>query len=280
KAAAGLYNQYLTALNTQDFEMSQFLDYYYPITDVDPISAQHYIVGIEGKLLPSIDYKVTAYFKGLDRLYRFDYINTLESVMNYSARLEPGRGKSYGLEMDVSGSYGRLSGWGSYTLSRSTRSFPSIQNGVEYLADSDQTHSLKALVIYGLTSDVTASATLKVSSGSPHTWETTNVFHYSYDPSDNSFGYYPMAITPAKNNVRYPPRIILDIGWKKRLRTGFGHRLAEYIGTDQAYFTVAVQNLLFLHRNPVFYMKIPGYGNYAYDYQLFPTVQAGYSIKF
>lgn len=280
KAATGQYNQYLTALNTQDFEMSQFLDYYYPITDIDPISARHYVLGMEGKILPTIDYTITAYYKGLDRLYRFDYINTLESVMNYSALLEPGTGESYGLEMTLSGSYGRLSGWGSYTLSRSTRSFPSIQNGADYLVDSDQTHSLKALLIYGLTRDITASMTLKISSGSPHTWETTSVFHYSYDPSDNSLGFYPLPITPAKNNVRYPQRINLDIGWKKRLRSGFGHRLAEYMGTDQAYFTVAIQNLMFLHRNPVFYMKIPEYGNYGFGYQLFPVVSAGYSIKF
>jgi hypothetical protein len=280
KAAAGRYNQYITALNTQDFEMSQFIDYYYPITDKDPISARHYILGIEGKLLPSLDYGISAYYKALDRLYRFDYINTLESVLNYTANLEKGHGESYGLEMSISGSYGRLSGWGSYTLSRSTRSFPSIQNGEDYLADSDRTHSLKALVIYGLTEDITASATLKFSSGSPHTWAYDNADHFSYNPAEDYIGFYPIPITPVKNNVRYPSILNLDIGWKKRLRAGFGHRLAEYLGTDQAYFTVAITNILFLHRNPMFYFTIPDYGNYAYDPMLFPTASLGYSIKF
>jgi len=281
KAAAGQYNQYITALNTQDFEMSQFLDYYYPITDIDPISARHYVIGIEGKIIPTIDYGITAYYKGLDRLYRLDYINTLESVLNYSALLEPGTGKAFGLEFTLSGKYGRLSGWGSYTLSKSTRSFPSMQNGAEYLADSDQTHSLKALLVYGITKDITASATLKIASGTPHTWETSHVSHYSYyNPSDNTYGFWSVPITPTKNNVRYPPRINLDIGWKKRLRSGFGYHLAQYLGTDQAYFTMAIQNLLFLHRNPFMYFQIPGKGYYGLDYQMFPVINAGYSIKF
>ncbi len=85
-----------------------------------------------------------------------------------------------------------------------------------------------------------------------------------------------------KNNVRFPPRMLWDVGWKKRLREGFGYRLAEYLGTDEAYFTMSIRNLLFLRRNPYmyFYLPIPDYGYYAFGLEYFPSVRAGYSIKF
>jgi len=73
---------------------------------------------------------------------------------------------------------------------------------------------------------------------------------------------------------------VLDIGWKKKLRSGFGYHLAEYLGSDEAYFTMTAQNLLFLWRNPWMYFYIPDYGYYGYDFLLFPIISAGYVIKF
>jgi len=267
-------------MNTQDFEISQYLDYYYPLQNREPLVSIHYIVSIEGKLSRNLDYSVSGYYKDLSNLYRFDYTTTASSIFAYKAALEQGSGKAYGLEFLMRGEINQLSGWASYSYSRSTRSYPSIQQGKEYLYDGDQTHNLKIVALYKLTEDITASSTIKITSGYPKTWETGMVSHYSYDPVTNTVGIFPDQITPVKNNVRYPARIIWDIGWKKKLRDGFGYHLAEYIGSDEAYFTMSIQNLLFLRRNPYMYMYIPEYGYYAYDFMFFPIVSAGYSIKF
>ena len=66
----------------------------------------------------------------------------------------------------------------------------------------------------------------------------------------------------------------------KRLRGGFGYQLAEYLGTDEAYLTMSIQNLLFLRRNPYMYTYFPGYGYYGFGMEFFPSVSASYSIKF
>ena len=123
-------------------------------------------------------------------------------------------------------------------------------------------------MLYNLTRDITASTTFQLTSGFPKTWETGIVSHYDYNPVDNTYGLFPAYLTPVKNNVRYPPRLSWEIGWKKKLRGGFGHQLAEYLGSDEAYLTMSINNLLFLHRNPFMYVYIPGYGYYGFGIEL------------
>ena len=280
KIAWGRYHQYITAMNSQDYELSQFLDYYYPLQKKSPLTSLHHIIGLEGTLSKHLDYSVTAYYKDMPKLYRFDYSNTARSIYAYQAVLEAGEGEAYGIEFLFKGSWMKLSGWAGYSWSRATRQYPSIMEGRTFLSDGDQTHNLKAVVLYNFTRDITGSMTFQLTSGFPKTWETGNLSHFSYNPRDNTYGVYPINLTPAKNNVRYPPRLVLDIGWKKKLRSGFGHRLAEYLGSEDAYYTLTVQNLLFLWRNPWMYFYIPEYGYYAYDFLPIPVVTAGYAIKF
>jgi len=280
KAAWGRYHQYVTTMNTQDAEISQYLDYYYPLRNMEPLTSIHHILGIEGQITDRLDYSVTGYYKDLVNLYRFDYFNTIASIYSYEAALENGHGEAYGVEFLVRGELGRLSGWIGYSLSRSLRGYPSIQDGKLFLYDGDQTHNLKAVLLYNLTRDITTSTTFQLTSGFPKTWETGIVSHYDYNPVDNTYGIFPAYITPVKNNVRYPPRLSWEIGWKKKLRGGFGHQLAEYLGSDEAYYTMSIQNLLFFRRNPFMYVYFPGYGYYGFGLSFFPTVSAGYSIKF
>lgn len=280
KGAWGKYNQYITAMNTQDYEMSQFLDYYYPLQNTEPIKSEHFILGIEGALFNNLDFSISTYYKDLPVLYRFDYNNDINSVLSYNASLEKGSGEAYGVEILLRGQISSLSGWVSYSWSRSTRSYPSIQNGKEFLYDGDQSHNLKSLLMYDLTRHFTISSSFQLTSGYPKTWETGSINHYSYNPVNNSYGTFPEYITPVKNNVRFPWRLILDIGWRKKLRDGFGYNLAEYLGADTAYLNMSLQNLLFLHRNPYMYMYIPDFGYYGFDFNFIPNVSIGYNIEF
>ncbi|MDP8206259.1 MAG: TonB-dependent receptor [Candidatus Electryonea clarkiae] len=280
KAAWGEYCQYLTAMNTQDYEFSQFVDYYYPLSNRNPLKSTHYITGVEGNINENLDFSLSGYYKELNDCYRFDYNNSLQSIYGLNAALEQGSGEAWGAELLFKGKTGRLSGWTGYSYSRSTRSFPSILNGKDYLFDGDQTHSFKAVLLYSLTRDITASTILQLTSGFPRTWETGYMSKYSYYPLYNDYASYPVTITAEKNNVRFPRRVLLDLGYKKRLREGFGANLAEFFGSPEAYFTMKVQNVLFLRRNPIFYMYIPDIGHYGFDVEWVPIVSVGYNIKF
>ncbi|MFH1212831.1 MAG: TonB-dependent receptor [Candidatus Neomarinimicrobiota bacterium] len=279
KAAWGRYYQYLTTLDSRNREFIQFLDYYYTLENQKPVASTHYILGIEGFLTDKLEYSVTGYYKDLSRLYRLEY-DAAKQSLELADILEAGHGKAYGIEWLLRGQVERLSGWISYTYSRGTRSYPSLQNGRSYFYEGDQPHNLKLILMYKLTTAITASTTFQFSSGYPRTWETGRYNQYFYDPLENTVGGFPRDITPVKNNVRFPPRLLWDIGWKKRLREGFGYRLAEYLGLKEAYLTMTIRNLLFLRRNPYYYFYLPEYGYYGFGMEYFPSVNFGYTLRF
>lgn len=279
KMAYGHYYQYLTTMDSRNDEFVQFLDYYNSLKGFDPIFSIHHILGIEGELSERIDYSATVYYKDLRILYRYAYESGWLSV-DQPETIEQGRGEAYGFELLLRGEIGKLSGWIGYTYAHGNRNYLSLLNSKTVLFDGDQPHNLKAVLLYKLTEDITASSTFQFTSGFPKTWETGMLMHYSYDPLTNRLGLSTTNLTPAKNNVRYPPRLVWDIGWKKKLRSGFGYYLAEYLGADDAIFTMTIRNILFLHRDPQWYFYFPDYGYYGFDFEILPNISAGYSIRF
>lgn len=279
KAAYGKYFQYLTTMDSKGDEFVQFLDYYQSLEGRDPLNSIHYILGLNGPLFGDIAYEISAYYKDLKQLYRATYSNTVTAGQS-SALIEGGSGESYGFEVLLRGEFGRLSGWLGYNCSKGYRRYPSILNGERSLFDADQPHNLKSILLFKLTPDIVASSTLQITSGYPRTWETGMRMHGTYDPRTNTAGYFATYITPERNNVRYPARFAWDVGWKKKLRSGFGYNLAEYLGGIDAYMTMTVRNLLFLHRNPIYYFYIPNFGYYGFGSEYLPSISFGYSLEF
>ena len=279
KMAYGHYYQYLTTMDSKNTEFVQFLDYYNSLEGLAPLYSIHHIIGIEGKVSEKIDCSLTAYYKDLKRLYQYGY-SSGGTVTDRMGAIIQGRGESYGFEILFRGEIGKMSGWIGYTYSHGTRNYPSILNGETILFDGDQPHNLKSVLLYKLTEDITASSTFQFTSGFPKTWETGMLMYYYYNPLWNELAGSPSNITPVKNNVRYPSRLNWDVGWKKKLRSGFGYHLAEYLGADDAVFTMTIRNILFLHRDPRYYFYFPGYGYYGLDLNILPSISAGYSIRF
>jgi hypothetical protein len=282
KAAWGVYYQYIANMNTQEYELSQFLDYYYPLMNQKPMKSMHYIIGFEGKIASTVHSSVSLYFKNLTQLYMFNYSTSLRDIFNYESFLERGKGSAYGLELLLKGKLGNFSGWISYTLSRSLRSFDFIHSGKTFLFDGDKTHSFKSVLNFKLTEIVSLSSVFEFSSGVPRTFATGMMNYFSYDPLTNKYGIYPIEITPEKNNVRFPAFISWDLGMKKLLRKGFGILLAEFLGSNEAYLTWTFYNVLFLHRNPYIYFVIDPKSDklYGLDPFFIPSISVGYFIKF
>jgi hypothetical protein len=279
KLAYGHYYQYLTTMDSKNNEFVQFMEYYTALQDYDPLFSVQYIAGIEGRLSPRLNYSITAYYKDLRNLYRYSY-ESGGLALAQQQTIDQGKGKSYGCEFLMRGEIGKLSGWIGYNYSKGTRNYPLLLHGKTILFDGDQPHNFKTVFLYKLTEEITASSVFQFTSGYPKTWETGMLMHYFYDPLENSLGVTPTSITPTKNNVRYPPRLSWDVGWKKQLRDGFGYHLAEYLGADEAVFSMTIRNLLFLHRDPQWYFYFPNYGYYGFDFELLPSIIADYSIGF
>ncbi|MCK5146033.1 TonB-dependent receptor [bacterium] len=280
KGAWGRYNQYIISINSQEYEMSQLLDYYYPLRYREPSRSIHYILGIDKDLSDGMNLAIDFYYKDLQRLYTFDYYVSELDIYNFADKLIAGTGKAWGIELLWKGNWRTFSGWVGYGYSRSTRQYPHIMDGQEFMFDYDRTHSFKAMIKYQLNSSLSYSSTLRVQSGTPKTLEQGMRQYFYYDPVSNNHASFPLSRTERKNNVRMPLYIRLDVGLQKRLRTGFGANLAEFLGADASYLNFTLGNVLFFHRNVLFYLNFGEGKQYGFGTNYMPEISMGYTVKF
>lgn len=86
--------------------------------------------------------------------------------------LRIGNGYSYGIESLIRKNSGRLTGWISYTYSRSFREIPEINDGNRYNAPYDKPHALNIVMNYDFSKRISASATWVYATGLPVTFPT------------------------------------------------------------------------------------------------------------
>lgn len=78
--------------------------------------------------------------------YRESFVDN--SVIQVEDEFVFGKGEAYGLELFFRKSKGDLNGWLGYTLSRTERSFPDIEDGRVYPATYDRTHDMTLVANY------------------------------------------------------------------------------------------------------------------------------------
>jgi hypothetical protein len=95
---------------------------------------------------------VSGYFKTMQNQieYRDGVIVGYSKGFNFDDNFIFGSGKSYGAELFVKKKTGKVTGWVSYTLSRTTRSFPEINQGKTFPAKYDRLHNLSVVGNYRL----------------------------------------------------------------------------------------------------------------------------------
>ena len=121
--------------------------------------------------------KENAYELSAEIYYRYmqnqiDYRNGAQLIANTNveSQLIYGHGRAYGLELYARKKVGRLTGWISYTLSRTERQFPGINNYSWYPATQDRTHDLSVVGIYKLNKKWTLSSDFVYYTGNAITW--------------------------------------------------------------------------------------------------------------
>lgn len=119
-------------------------------------------------------YEVSAeiYYKDLKNV--IDFRDHAQLLLNQylEGEMRTGIGYSYGIETMVRKDAGRLTGWISYTYSRSFRIVKEINDGNRYNAPYDKPHSANIVVNYDISKRLTASATWVYSTGLPVTFPT------------------------------------------------------------------------------------------------------------
>ena len=151
---------------------------------------------------------------------------------NLAADLVETRGKAYGVEFMARKTSGKLTGWLSYTYSRTLlqemqdRGVETINNGEWYNAPHDKPHEVKLVANYKFTHRYSLSANLDYSTGRP---VTLPVGYYYYA------GGYRLAYS-ARNNYRIPDYFRLDLA----LNIEPGHYLKQFTHMS---WTIGVYNV-------------------------------------
>jgi hypothetical protein len=159
------------------------------------------------------------YYKKMKNV--IDYIDGAELFLNEDLETEllRGKGYAYGLELYAKKQEGRLTGWLSYTLSKSMREIPGINNNKAYPSSYDRTHNVSLVANYELARRLTLSSTWVFSTGNPTSYPIAK-----YDVQGNTIYYYA-----DRNSNRIPDYHRLDLSlnydFKKNDRRKFKQSL-------------------------------------------------------
>jgi hypothetical protein len=163
----------------------------------DQISAGYY------RTISNNNYEFSAevYYKFLQN--QIDYKNGAELVANekVESQLVYGKGRAYGVELYAKKKQGKLTGWISYTLSRTERQIDGVNNNLWYPATQDQTHNLALVAIYKASKKWTLSADFVFNTGNAVSWPSGK-----YDVNGRTIFYYT-----ERNSYRMPAYNRLDL---------------------------------------------------------------------
>ncbi len=219
------------------------------------------------------EFSVEGYVKGMKEY--LTYRNAAQLSMN--DHLEKDvigmDGRAYGLELQLRKMTGKLTGWISYTYSRTQlqqtnqQGVGKINGGEWYSADYDIPHDVKLVANYKFTRRFSMSMNMNYSTGRPYT-APVGVFYNSQERL-----YVP--VYSDRNAVRMPYYFRTD--WSMNVEPS--HHLTA---ATHRWFSMGVYNL-FGRKNPYsIYVKPEGNSIKAYKLSIFgaPIPYISYNIKF
>jgi hypothetical protein len=150
------------------------LDVWFPSSpNVDPQIADQVAVGYFRNFWNDrLEASVEAYYKKINNAIDFKDHAMLLLNPHMEGELRIGEGRSGGLEFLVRKNSGRLTGWISYTWSRTERIVPEINNGDPYPAPYDKPHDLAIVLNYEISKRIWISGNWVYSTGLPVTFPT------------------------------------------------------------------------------------------------------------
>lgn len=249
-----------TSANTFPFDR-------YAITSasVKPEQAWLYSLGYTGTSDSSMwEWSAEGYYKNMRNVYDYRSGVTIFTDINLENLILSGKGRSYGLELMLRKNSGRLTGWVSYTLSKTQTKTNGINEGRWYDASNDRRHDLNVVAMFDLTDRWSLSASFLFASG-----QALSVPDAKYQLGGETFYYYSR-----RNNYRTPATHRLDISANYK-----------HVGKKFTYeWTIGIYNL-YNHYNPymIYFEDCPdnASGTRAVQYSMYGIVPSvSYTLKF
>ncbi|MDR6370951.1 hypothetical protein J2795_002003 [Chryseobacterium bernardetii] len=181
------------------------------------------------------NYELNAEVYYKDMKNQIDFKNGAQIGFDTGADVESellfGKGRAYGLELIAKKKSGKLTGWISYTLSKTERKINGINNNEWYNARMDKTHDLSIVATYQLNPKWSFSGLFVYSTGNAVTFPTgkyelngQTIFQYSNRNEDRMPAYHRMDLS-----ATYEPST------NKRFRGSWTFGIYNLYGRENAY---------------------------------------------
>ncbi len=264
KAGATASSQNLHAIRTS---ANTFPFDRYAITSayIKPEYAWQYSLGYTGTTDNGMwEWSAEGYYKDMRNVYDYRSGVTIFSSINLEQLILGGKGRSYGMELMLRKNSGRLTGWISYTLSKTRTKIDGINDNRWYDASNDRRHDLNVVAMYDLTDRWSLSASFLYASG-----QALSVPDAKYQLSGGTVYYYSQ-----RNSYRTPATHRLDVSATYR-----------HVGRKLTYeWTFGIYNL-YNHYNPymIYFENCPENpsGTRAVQYSMYGLVPSvSYTLKF
>lgn len=181
------------------------LDIWTPSTNnIDPQLANQYALGYFRNFKDNTyETGLEFYYKGFNQL--LDYVDGADLVLNelVEGQTLVGDGRAFGAEVQLKKVKGRFNGWLSYTLARTERLTPGVNNNEYYPNRFDQTHNFNLTGFYDLSERATLSATFVYNTGTPVTLASSGYYVQGF--------FIPNNEGAGRNNFRIPDYHRLDV---------------------------------------------------------------------
>jgi len=205
-------------------------DIWLPSTkNIEPEKSMQYALGAEYRR-DVFSLKMEIYYKDFENLLEYkDGANFLGSSSDWESKVASGNGEAYGFEARWAKEEGQTTGWVSYTLSWSTRSFEAINGGKAFPYRFDRRHDISAGINHTFTKKKSLGLTWVYGSGNPTTIPIARYSPYvGAHPSKDAYVY------GERNNFRMRDFHRLDIVYSYRTFNKLGNGIWSF-GLYNAY---------------------------------------------
>lgn len=176
---------------------------------IQPQISNQFSIGYYANILRNnYEFTAEAYYKDMENI--LDFRNGADVFLNETveSQLLFGKGRAYGIEFMLKKKTGKLTGWVSYTLSKSERKINGINNNQWYNATQDRTHDIAIVGIYQVNKKWTLSGNFVFYTGNAVTFPSGK-----YQVNGQTAYYYN-----SRNADRMPNYHRLDFGATMQLK--------------------------------------------------------------
>lgn len=191
--------------------------------EIPPQSGEQFFLGSNyGLFQNEVSLAAELFYKRMNSLVEYkegaNYIYGIDE--SWEENVTTGTGEAYGLEILLQKPSGKITGWISYTLSRSSRQFEDLNNGKPYPYKYDRRHDGSAVMFYHFNERNSLSASFTYRSGYAQTLPVSTLESNTppfwedliYEPYVESIKTQPLYSD--RNNFRMPAYHRLDVSYK------------------------------------------------------------------